>query len=262
MNTDLSSRHAFVCGSTEGIGRAAAFELASLGAQITLIARNEEKLKKISAMLPAIKGGVHDYICADFSDPAVLKNRLEDYLKNKGGGEILINNTGGPKAGPITEAQPEQFTRAFSDHIVCNQILTQALIPFMKKAGYGRIINIVSTSVREPIPGLGVSNTIRAAVAGWAKTMSSELAPFGITVNNVLPGYTNTGRLESLIRDRAAASGKDIAFIEAEMRKQIPAGRFASPEEIAAAIAFLASPAANYITGVSLPVDGGRTACI
>jgi 3-oxoacyl-[acyl-carrier protein] reductase len=147
-------------------------------------------------------------------------------------------------------------------HLLCNHVLVQAVVPGMRAEGYGRIVNIVSTSVREPIPGLGVSNTVRAATAGWAKTLSKELGPYGITVNNILPGSTRTGRLESLLASRAKAAGTAEATIEQAMTAEIPLRRFAEPAEIAAAVAFLASPAASYITGVSLPVDGGRMASI
>ncbi len=175
---------------------------------------------------------------------------------------ILVNNTGGPPPGTVIEARPEEFTTAFAQHLICNQILVQAVVPGMQAAGYGRIINIISTSVKQPIAGLGVSNTIRGAVASWAKTLASELAPFGITVNNVLPGMTRTQRLDSLIASKAEKTGKTIEQITQEMIREIPAGRIGMPHEFAAAVAFLASPAASYITGINLPVDGGRTLCL
>jgi 3-oxoacyl-[acyl-carrier protein] reductase len=181
------------------------------------------------------------------------------YLEQGGRFQILLNNAGGPPGGPLLEAETPALLRAFTNHLLCNQVLAQLLVPGMKESGYGRIINIVSTSIRQPIRGLGVSNTVRAAVASWAKTLSSELAPFGITVNNLLPGATRTDRLLQIIRDRARAAGKTEEEIEDEMRREIPAGRFAEPEEIAAAAAFLSLPAAGYITGISLAVDGGRT---
>lgn len=257
MNLDLTGKHALVCGSTQGIGKAAAIELAALGADITLIARNEARLKNAVADLGG--NGKHDYIVADFSDPAVLKKSIDGYLGKGKLIHILVNNTGGPPGGPITEAKTDEFTQAFSNHLLCNHILAQSVIPGMKQAGYGRIINVISTSVKIPLRGLGVSNTIRAAVANWAKTLSVELAPSGITVNNVLPGATATQRLSSIIEAKTQKAGIKREDAEKEMLHEIPAGRFGAPEEIAAAIAFLATPAAAYINGINVPVDGGRT---
>lgn len=258
MNISLENKHAFACGSTQGIGKAAAVELASLGATVTLIARNEDELKKVCAELPKKFSQQHDYICADFSKPEELKTKVEKYVTGKTI-HILINNTGGPKGGPITEAKAEEFIATFNQHLVCNHILVQAVLDGMKKEKYGRIINIISTSVKQPIKGLGVSNTIRAAVANWAKTIAGEVAHYGITVNNILPGSTDTQRLHSLFEARAQREKKTADEIKNEWLSEIPMARFASPEEIANAIAFLASPAASYITGINLPVDGGRT---
>lgn len=256
MDLNLKGKRAVVCGSTQGIGKASAMELALLGANITLIARQEEKLKAVIRELPST--GQHDYIVADFSFPDELKTKIDEYaLKNVV--HILVNNTGGPPAGPAMNARVEEFTTAFSAHLLCNHILVQALAEGMKKAQYGRVINIISTSVKMPIKGLGVSNTIRGAVANWSKTLSVELAPFGITVNNVLPGASMTGRLESIIKSKADKSGKSIDEATQEMISEIPAGRISEPHEIAAAVAFLATPAAGYINGVNIPVDGGRT---
>ncbi len=260
MNIDLSGKKALVCGSTQGIGKATALQLAEMGASVILLARNETDLKKVSEEL---KGkGRHGFLVADFSKPEELRSLINQYAKENGPIHILINNTGGPPGGPITEAKTEEFVQAFSNHLICNHILVQALLPGMKSEKFGRIINIISTSVKQPLKGLGVSNTIRAAVANWAKTLSAEVASFGITVNNILPGATSTGRLKSIIDNKAQKSGKSVADAEAEMLKEIPAGRFASPAEIANAVAFLASPAAAYITGINLPVDGGRTSSL
>jgi 3-oxoacyl-[acyl-carrier protein] reductase len=258
MNTDLTGKRALVCGSTQGIGRASAIELALLGASITLVARNEEKLKKIIKELPSDDTESHGYIVADFNYPDKLKTAINGFLKDHTI-DILINNTGGPPGGQAVDAALDEYTQAFSNHLLCNQILVQAVVPGMIKAGFGRIINIISTSVKIPIKGLGVSNTIRAAVAGWAKTLSLELASYGITVNNVLPGFTMTGRLESLIYSRAEKEEKDFETVKQQMIKEIPAGRIAGAEEVAAAVAFLATPAAAYINGINLPVDGGKT---
>ncbi|WP_374165975.1 SDR family oxidoreductase [Arcticibacter sp. MXS-1] len=258
MNIDLTGKRAVVCGSTQGIGKAAAIELASMGASITLIARDEEKLKKVLDLLPVDDTETHNYLVADFSHPEQVSTVIADFLKHFTA-DILVNNTGGPKGGEAISAAPEEFLDAFSSHLVCNQILTQALVPGMKAAGWGRIINVISTSVKAPLKGLGVSNTIRGAVANWAKTLSFELAPFGITVNNVLPSTAMTGRLQSLISARAEREQKSTGEIEEQMVREIPAGRIGTAEDVAAAIAFLASPAAGYINGVNIPVDGGRT---
>ena len=258
MNLDLTGKRALVCGSSQGIGRAAAMELASMGASITLVARNEEKLQQVIEHLPADDTESHHYVVADFRHPEQLKTAIEEYLKDHSI-DILINNTGGPPAGLAIDAEPDSFLSAFNSHLICNQILVQAVVPGMKKEGFGRIINVISTSVKTPLAGLGVSNTIRGAVASWAKTLSFELGAFGITVNNILPGYTMTARLESLINNRSEKEGLTFDQIKNQMIESIPAGRIGDAEEIAAAIAFLASPAAGYISGVNLPVDGGRT---
>jgi len=258
MNLDLKNKNAIVCGSTQGIGEAIAVELALLGANITLVARDENKLKNVSVVLDSSKGQKHNFIVADFTKPDALKKKIEEYT-NKNSVHILINNTGGPAGGPILEAKAEEFTQAFSNHLICNHILVQAVVGGMKKEKYGRIINIISTSVKQPIKGLGVSNTIRAAVANWSKTLAGELGQYGITVNNILPGATNTERLNTLLDARAKKAGVTAKEEGQEWLKEIPLGRFAEASEIAAAAAFLASPAASYINGINIPVDGGRT---
>ncbi|HEX7029585.1 MAG TPA: SDR family oxidoreductase [Gammaproteobacteria bacterium] len=254
MDLDLTGRRALVCGASEGIGRATAVELAAMGAQVTVMARRGGALDAVVAALP---GSGHDRLVADFDDTAALETLIDETLARRDY-TILVNNAGGPPGGPITAARAEDFLAAFRRHLVANQLLVQGVLPGMRKLGFGRIVNIVSTSVYEPIPGLGVSNTIRAAVAGWSKTLAREVAAEGITVNNVLPGFTNTGRLEKLFSAKAEKTGQLPDAIANAALAQVPAGRFAEPEETAAAIAFLASPAAAYITGVSLPVDGGR----
>jgi 3-oxoacyl-[acyl-carrier protein] reductase len=258
MNLDLKGRRAFVCGSTQGIGKAAAIELAFMGANVTLIARDEGKLKQIVQELPSASGQQHDFIAVDFFRSDDVKEKASAYA-SKTPVHILINNTGGPPPGPAMDANAEEFLKAFSSHLINNQHLVQAVVPGMKEAQWGRIINIISTSVKAPLKNMGVSNTIRGAVANWAKTLSHELAPFNITVNNVLPGSTMTGRLESLIQSKAAQSDKTYDEVKADMAREVPAGRIGEAHEVAAAIAFLASPAASYISGINIPVDGGRT---
>lgn len=262
MDLNLKNKTAIVCGSTQGIGKAAAIELALLGANVVLIARNEDKLKQTLSELDISHGQKHKFLCADFAKPELLREKINTFIKANGIAHILVNNTGGPPGGLITNAKSDEFLSAFNNHLICNHILMQAVIEGMKSARYGRIINVISTSVKQPLKGLGVSNTIRAAVANWAKTLSNEVAGYGITVNNVLPGATNTQRLRSLIEAKSEKTGETVSEIINEMESEIPAGRFAEAHEIAAAIAFLASPAAAYITGINLPVDGGRTGCL
>ncbi len=258
---DLQGRSALISGSTQGIGLAAAQALASIGVSCTLFARNEQGLKMAVDTLPTDKNQRHGYLVADFSRPEEVQQVAEGFFKENAV-HILVNNTGGPAGGPITEAATAAFLAAFNQHLICNHILTTLATGGMKAAGWGRIINVISTSVKIPLKGLGVSNTIRGAVASWAKTMSIELAPFGITVNNVLPGATATGRLESIISNKAGKIGSSKDEVSGEMLAEIPAGRFGQPEEIAAMIAFLASDAAGYVNGTSIPVDGGRTGSI
>ncbi len=259
MNLDLSNYTALVCGSTQGIGFAAAQELALLGANVVLMARNEAALKEAITKLSNNKSQHHQYIIADFNNPSNVEAQVKSFVSANGTIHIVVNNTGGPAGGPITNATVEAFTQTFSQHLLCNHLIMQATIAGMKESGYGRIINVISTSVKQPLKGLGVSNTIRAAVANWSKTLSVELAPFGITVNNVLPGATSTSRLSTLIENKSKNTGASIDHLEEEMVKEIPAGRFGNPNEIGSAIAFLATPAAAYINGINLPVDGGRT---
>ncbi|HKR05039.1 MAG TPA: SDR family oxidoreductase [Bacteroidia bacterium] len=262
MDLSLKDKRAIVCGSTQGIGKAVAMELARLECSITLIARNQTALQQTIEELSNNGKQAHDFIAVDFSFPEQLKEKIEKYAKGKGTIHILINNTGGPKGGPIISAETDDFIKTFNAHLICNHILMQACLEGMKNANYGRIINIISTSVKQPLKNLGVSNTVRAAVANWSKTLAGEAAGFGITVNNVLPGATNTQRLKQIINDKAAKTGKSAGEVEKEMMGEIPALRFAEPGEIANAVAFLASPAAAYINGINLPVDGGRTKCL
>lgn len=258
MDLSLAGRHALVGGATRGIGRATAEALASLGARVTGIARNEAALAEVMASLDTASGQQHGFIAADSNDPKTLGRHVQA-LADGQPVHILVNNTGGPPDGPAHSAPLEAYLAAFTQHVLCNQALLQAVLPGMRAAGYGRVINVISTSVKQPIPGLGVSNTIRGAVASWAKTLATELGPDGITVNNVLPGFTETDRLDEVINARASRTGTDPADVARQMRESVPLRRFAQASETAAAIAFLASPAAGYINGINVPVDGGRT---
>jgi len=258
MDLDLSGKHALVCGGSQGIGRAAAIELAMLGADVTLLSRSEDSLKEAVAMLQKKGSQQHDFIAVDMSDHAALRTKIEGAAKSRLI-HIVVNNTGGPPGGQANSAKVEEYISAFQQHLIANQTIVQAVLPGMREAGYGRIVNVISTSVKEPIKNLGVSNTIRGAVASWSKTLAGELGQFGITVNNVLPGYTKTQRLEQILGDRARATKQDESAIEKTMLASVPLGRFADASEIGAVIAFLATPAAGYINGVNIPVDGGRT---
>lgn len=258
MELKLNGKHAVVCGSTQGIGKAAAIELAKLGARLTLVSRNEEKLVDTVKELPISNDVNHGYFVADFTKPASWGEQFRQFAAENAV-DILINNSGGPAPGPAIDAEADAYLQAFMAHLIANQTLVQAVVPQMKSRRWGRIVNIISTSVKMPIRGLGVSNTIRGAVANWSKTLSVELGPFGITVNNVLPGATMTGRLEQIITRNAEKKGISFDEEKQNMVGEIPAGRIADPSEVAAAIAFLASPAAAYINGINVPVDGGRT---
>ncbi len=262
MNLNLENKNALVCGSSQGMGKAIAVQLAEMGANVTLFARNLETLNQVKAELANNGSQEHFAICADFSKPEEVARALDEHLTVIPEFQILINNTGGPAPGPANTADASDFLAAFNQHLINNHQIAQKLLKGMKAHGYGRIINVISTSVKQPLPNLGVSNTVRGAVASWAKTMSNELGPFGITVNNVLPGATNTVRLEAIIKNKAAKKGVSIEEMEEEEKSIIPLRRFGEAEEFANVCAFLASPAAGYVTGVSIPVDGGRTSSL
>lgn len=262
MNLDLKGRTAVVCGSTQGIGHASAVEIALLGANVCLMARSEQSLTEAVAGLPCSENQNHSFLVADFSDANQVQARIQEWVAQGNSAEILVNNTGGPPAANAMDSSITDFRIAFNNHLICNQVLTQALVPGMKQAAFGRIINIISIGVKIPIPGLGVSNTVRGAVASWGKTLAGELAEHGITVNNLLPGLTWTGRLESLVNTQAEKAGKSADEIATAMKSTIPAGRFGESAELGAVVAFLASPAAAYVNGINIPVDGGRTPCL
>ncbi|HQV52655.1 MAG: SDR family oxidoreductase [Flavobacteriales bacterium] len=261
MDTNLTGKHALVCGSTQGIGNAVAMEFARLGARVTLLARNADKLKAAVALLDTRQGQEHGILAVDMANTDALQKALAQLMKN-GPVDILVNNTGGPPPGLAHEADTATFADAFRLHLLSYQTLVRAVVPHMKEQKSGRIINVISTSVKQPLPNLGVSNTIRGAVANWAKTLATELGPYGITVNNVLPGATGTERLAAIVKNKATKSGTSEDAASTAMKNEIPLRRFAEPEEIAYAVAFLAGPSGAYVNGINLPVDGGRTACL
>ena len=262
MNINLEGKNALVCGSNQGIGRACALSLAQQGANVTLFARDEAKLKKTLAELVVRGNQKHHFLIADFAKPEQVKSVIDKHLESGERYQILINNTGGPPPGPAHKASFDEFRKGIDLHLISSHALVLALLGGMKSSHYGRIINITSTSVKQPIYGLGVSNTLRGAVANWAKTLANELGPFGITVNNVLPGATNTGRLQTIFKNKAAKQHKALEEVVYEEKAIIPLGRFGEPDEVANAVTFLASPAASYISGINLSVDGGRTSSL
>lgn len=262
MQLDLSGKTALVGGSSQGLGAATAIELALLGANVCLLSRNAEKLQHTLSLLDTSKGQQHRFFVGDTTQPEGILQQVRDHLASGNTIEILVNNSGGPASGPLLDTTVDALETTFRAHLLMAHALTQLLVPGMKAAGFGRIVNIVSTSVKEPIEGLGISNTVRAAVANWAKTLASELGRFGITVNNVLPGYTRTDRLNYLFGVQAEKGGVSVEKILENTVSRIPAQRLGSPEEFGAAVAFLCSPAAGYINGINLPVDGGRLASL
>ncbi len=262
MNIDLKGKNALVCGSTKGIGFAIAQQMALVGANVTLMARNGDLLSSIVKDLPCEGDQKHDFLIADFSKPEQVKAAIEEKINSHYSYQILVNNSGGPGPGPVLGAKQEEFSTAFNTHLLSSHYLVQGLVNGMKQSGYGRIINIISTSVKIPLKGLGVSNTIRGAMASWSKTLAAELAPLGITVNNILPGATATDRLKQIIEGKSMKQNGSIEAVNEEMLSEIPMHRFAKPEEIAYVACFLASPYAAYITGINIPVDGGRTGCL
>lgn len=259
MNIDLKGKNALVCGSTKGIGFAIAKQFAACGANVTLMSRNGALLERLIRDLPCEDGQTHDFLVADFTRPEQVKDAIQVKVQAHYIYNILVNNNGGPAPGPVLHAREEEFLTAFNAHLLSSHYLVQALSDGMRQSGYGRIINIISTSVKIPLKGLGVSNTIRGAVANWSKTLANEIAPHGITVNNILPGATATDRLKQIIEGKSTKMNESVEAVEKEMLSEIPMNRFAQPEEIAFAAAFLASPFAAYITGINVPVDGGRT---
>jgi len=262
MNLQLNNRRALVCGSSQGMGKAIAIQLAHQGANITLFARNKTSLESVISELDTSRGQQHDILIADFSQPEQVVKAVKSYLELGNKIEILINNTGGPAPGAVHLADSIEFIAAFNQHLICNHELMKLLLPSMQQATYGRIINVISTSVKQPLIGLGVSNTVRAAVANWAKTLANELGQYNITVNNVLPGATNTKRLDAIIVNKANKKNISIEKMAQQEKSLIPMQRFGEASEFADAVGFLASPSASYITGINLPVDGGRTSCL
>ncbi len=259
MKIDLTGKSALICGSSKGIGRATALCMAEAGASVTLLSRSEDKLKAVLTELSTEHGQIHHYLALDVAHTEELGREVKRHAEEQGPFHILVNNSGGPPGGKAIDAGIDEYQEAFNSHLLANQVITTTLVPGMRSAGYGRIINIISTSVKQPIPGLGVSNTVRGAVANWSKTLANELGPDGITVNNILPGFTNTERLENIFQRKAAESGRSVDEVAKDTAASVPLKRLGEPEELARTATFIASPLASYINGINVPVDGGRT---
>ena len=256
MNNSLLGKRTLVGGSTQGIGLAIAKQLAADGATVILLARNEEKLQKVLENLPNTEGVIHQYLVADFSDFEHFKTVISDFFTTNTV-DIVVNNTGGPPAKAAVETTIEDFQKAFEMHLLANHFLATKAVEGMKTKGWGRIVNVLSSTIKQPKVNMILSNSIRAGVANWSKTLATELGSWGITVNNVLPGYIATERLNELNQFQSQKTGQNLDKIEAEMLAEIPAGRLGKPEEMAFAVAFLCSNMADYINGINLPVDGG-----
>lgn len=259
MNLDLTNKTALACGASQGLGFATATQLALLGANVIIASRSEEKLRSAVLQLDTSKGQQHTYFPIDLSEPDTVKHIVAGILAKGRVIHILINNAGGPPSAPMLDTDAAEIEKAFRTHVISSHLLAQLVVPGMKSEGYGRIVNIVSTSVKQPINGLGISNLVRAAVANWAKTLANEISSFGITINNVLPGFTNTDRMSYLFDKQATEQGISKDDIVLRTIDGIPAKRIGEPAEFGAAVAFLCTPAAAYINGINLPVDGGRT---
>ena len=257
---DFKSKNIFIGGSSNGIGWESAKLFSDFGGNVTLVSRNDKILRQRISELTNNGAQNHNYIVLDFSNPNELELKLKEFVnKNSINYDIIINNTGGPPSGQLEKASTEELLSAFNLHLISFHKILGCLLQGMKSREVGCIINIISTSVKQPLNGLGVSNTIRGAVANWAKTLANELGAYNITVNNVLPGATNTGRLKEIIKNKAQKFNLQESVIEKQMADQVPLKRIAEPIEVANAVVFLASDNARYISGINLPVDGGRT---
>ena len=259
MKLSLINKHAIVCGSTDGIGKASALLLAKQGCEITLVARSQDKLDKTQSELNKDHNQMHYSVCADFDNSMDLKKKIKMHMRSLGRSvDILVNNSGGPHGGPLIEADEDEFRVAFERLLIGNHIMAKAVVPGMKDKGVGRIVNIISTSVKQVIPGLGVSNTIRGSVAQWGKTLALELGEHGICVNNILPGYTATDRLKYLAESKANSLGVDIEDIRNKWAENTSLKRIGNVDEVANTVLFLASDESSYVTGHNFSVDGGR----
>ncbi len=255
MYLDLSGKWALVGGSSKGIGLAVAQELSRLGASVILTGRDETALMAAKATL----AGPNETVVVDFQSNSSIDKLLAGITEKGRTINILVNNAGGPPSGSFMESRADAMIQALNTHLFAMDQMSRALAPGMRSSGYGRIVNIVSVTARVPLKNMILSNTVRGAVLNWSKTVSLELAPYGITVNNILPGYTRTQRAIDLWQSLSKNQGCSPEDIEKNWKSQVPMGRLAEPEEIANVVAFLCSPAASFVTGISMPVDGGWT---
>lgn len=256
MKIDLNGKNALVGGSSKGIGRAIAERLARSGANVTLMARSENLLKTIVAQLDTSQGQSHQYLVVDFSNYTLFASQMEEYFKSNTV-DILINNTQGPAAGGAIEKSIEDYQTAFDLLFKCAVYTTSLALKHMQSQQWGRIVNVASVSVREPLSYLALSNSLRAALVTWAKSLSIEIAANNITINNTLTGYFDTERIAQLNAEKAKKMNVPIEKVREAMEGQVPMQRIGQPEEYANLVCFLASEQASYITGTNIPIDGG-----
>ena len=257
MNLGLSGKIAVVAAASRGLGRAVAEELAREGAHLVICARGADALRETAESIRAATGVTVLEVVADMGNSDDVARVTAKAFETFGRVDILVTNAGGPPAGPFESHSPEIWQAAIRQNLDSVIGLTRAVLPGMKERRWGRIVNVTSIAVKQPVDNLILSNTVRAAVTGFARTLANEVAPFGITVNNVMPGYTRTQRVEDLAQRNAELRGTTVDAERMTWEQQIPMGRLGEPAEFAAMVAFLASERASYTTGASIPVDGG-----
>ncbi|HEX8849600.1 MAG TPA: SDR family oxidoreductase [Gemmatimonadaceae bacterium] len=257
MDLGLKGRTALVAASSKGLGRAVAEELAAEGCDLVMCARGKEALEEAAASIRAASKRKVVTLAADLSNPDDVARVADTALREYGHVDVLVNNGGGPPAGPFESHSVETWAAAVQQTLLSTVALTRALLPGMKERRWGRIVNITSIAVKQPVDNLILSNSVRAAVTGFARTLANEVAPFGITVNNVMPGYTRTDRVTSLAAKNAELRKTTAEEQLAIFERTIPMGRLGEPREFGAMVAFLCSERASYTTGASIPVDGG-----
>jgi 3-oxoacyl-[acyl-carrier protein] reductase len=255
-NSALKGFRALICGASKGIGRSIAKSMAKVGADVIICSRSKEVLDELCDELMSIGANSAKSLALDLENIEEVKKSISEIL-NEGPIHILINNASGPPGGPLLNVELSEFEPAFKRHLHAAHTITRMLVPGMEDSGMGRIVNIISTSVREPIENIGLSNTLRGAMASWSKSLSREL-PACITINNILPGFTDTSRLNSLAKSISDRTGKNIPEIQQNWMNQVPIGRLIDPQETALAATFLCLPSSGGIRGISLAVDGGR----
>ncbi|MFK8253230.1 SDR family oxidoreductase [Ancylobacter terrae] len=253
MDLGLAGRTALVLGSSRGLGEAIARSLAAEGARVMVSGRDAARVARVAADIRAAGGDAGELV-VDLGDAASLSAALDGLGQPV---DILVNNGGGPPPGPVAQVAPDQWARSFDAMVAPIFAVTARLLPGMRQRGFGRVINIVSSGVAQPIPNLGISNALRSAIVGWAKTLASEVAKDGVTVNCVLPGRIHTARIDELDAAAAARGGSTLEAVAEASRATIPMGRYGDPREFADVVAFLASTRASYVTGTQIRIDGG-----